>query len=82
MIYLNILLNAQYFNIARGSKQFYVIFNRHMPLLKKAQQTKNKKHLIGMEFCERGAELEVTRSILCCVSCAIEYYTLSVEDVR
>lgn len=33
-------------------------------------------------MCERGAELEVTRSILCCVSCAVEYYTLSVEDVR
>lgn len=51
-------------------------------LKKKTQQTKNKKHPHRHGVCERGAELEVTRSILCCLSCAVEYYTLSVEDVR
>lgn len=49
-------LNAQYFNTARVPKQFYVIFNRHMPPLKKlTKHQKKKKILVGMEFCKSGA---------------------------
>lgn len=47
-----------------------------MPPLKKIKRQKNQNNtFVGMEFCERGAELEATGSILGCVSCAAEYYT-------